>query len=162
MKYGISGRPAPELFVPYWIDAEGMHCPPVTLSSLGQRHRVLFFYQHWCPGCHSHGFPALLSLIERTRDRDVAYAVVQTVFEGAETNTPERLSEDQRRYDLRIPFGHEGRLPGHRLPTTMENYRTGGTPWFVAVDPAGVVLQDGFAIAAEEFIAAVDKARAPT
>ncbi|NLS07587.1 TlpA family protein disulfide reductase [Rhizobium sp. P32RR-XVIII] len=162
MKYGISGRPAPELFVPYWINAEGMHCPPVTLSSLGQRHRVLFFYQHWCPGCHSHGFPALLSLIERTRDRDVAYAVVQTVFEGAETNTPERLSEDQRRYDLRIPFGHEGRLPGHRLPTTMENYRTGGTPWFVAVDPAGVVLQDGFAIAAEEFIAAVDKARAPT
>ncbi|MGO7762015.1 peroxiredoxin family protein [Rhizobium ruizarguesonis] len=162
MKYGISGRPVPELFVPYWIDAEGMHCPPVTLFSLGQRHRVLFFYQHWCPGCHSHGFPALLSLIERTRDRDVAYAVVQTVFEGAETNTPERLSEDQRRYDLRIPFGHDGRLPGHRLPTTMENYRTGGTPWFVAVDPAGVVLQDGFAIASEEFIAAVDKGRAPT
>ncbi|CAN7755223.1 peroxiredoxin family protein [Rhizobium sp. LjRoot258] len=159
MTYGISGSPAPELLVPYWIDAEGKPRTPVTVSGLGPRHRVLFFYQHWCSGCHSHGFPALLSLIERTRDVEVAYAVVQTVFEGAETNTPERLSEDQRRYGLRIPFGHDRRLPGHRLPTTMENYRTGGTPWFAALDPAGVVLQDGFAIAAEEFIAAVDKAR---
>lgn len=158
MTYGISGSPAPELLVPYWIDAEGKPRAPVTLSELGPRHRVLFFYQRWCSGCHSHGFPALLSLIEQTRNVEVAYAVVQTVFEGAETNTPERLSEDQRRYGLRIPFGHEGRLPKHQLPTTMANYRTGGTPWFVALDPAGVVLQDGFAIAAEEFIAAVEKA----
>ena len=26
---------------------------------------------------------------------------------------------------------------------TMENYRTGGTPWFVAIDPDRVVRQDG-------------------
>jgi hypothetical protein len=33
----------------------------------------------------------------------------------------------------------------------MENYCTGGTPWFVAIDPDGVVLQDGFVIDADWF-----------
>jgi hypothetical protein len=37
------------------------------------------------------------------------------------------------------------------LPMTMEDYRTGGTPWFVAIDPDGVVLQDGFVIDADRF-----------
>jgi hypothetical protein len=37
----------------------------------------------------------------------------------------------------------------------MENYCTGGTPWFVAIDPDGVVLQDGFAIDIDRFIRAV-------
>jgi len=159
MAYGISGSPAPELLVPHWIGAEGEPRLPLSLSELGPRHRVLFFYQHWCPGCHAHGFPALLSLIERMRSDDVACAVVQTVFEGAGVNTPARLLEDQQRYGLNIPFGHEGRSPGHRFPTTMRNYRTGGTPWFVAIDPAGVVLQDGFAIDVDGFIELVDSER---
>jgi hypothetical protein len=38
---------------------------------------------------------------------------------------------------------------------TMKNYRTGGTPWFVAIDPDGVVLQDGFVIAADRFTPAL-------
>jgi hypothetical protein len=37
----------------------------------------------------------------------------------------------------------------------MENYYTGGTLWFVAIDPDGVVLQDGFAIDVDRFIRAV-------
>jgi hypothetical protein len=37
----------------------------------------------------------------------------------------------------------------------MENYRTGGTPWLVAIDPDGVVLQDGFAIEIDRSIRAV-------
>ena len=38
---------------------------------------------------------------------------------------------------------------------TMENYSTGGTPWFVAIDPDGVVLQDGFVIDAGRFARAL-------
>jgi hypothetical protein len=59
MTQSIAGQPAPELAVPYWIDAEGKERPPLTLNELGARHRLLFFYQHWCGGCHSHGFPTL-------------------------------------------------------------------------------------------------------
>ena len=56
MTQSIAGQPAPELAVPYWIDAEGQKRPPLTLKELGARHRLLFFYQHWCGGCQSHYF----------------------------------------------------------------------------------------------------------
>jgi hypothetical protein len=36
-----------------------------------------------------------------------------------------------------LPFGHGTISPDGRYPTTMVNYRTGGTPWFVVIDPAG-------------------------
>ena len=54
MTQSIAGQPAPELAVPYWIGAEGKERPPLTLKELGARHRLLFFYQYWCGGCHSH------------------------------------------------------------------------------------------------------------
>jgi hypothetical protein len=70
-------------------------------------------------------------------------------------NTRDKLSLGQRRYGLRIPFGHEGHSSLDVYPTTMENHSTGGTPWFVAIDPDGVVLQDGFAIDVDRFVRAV-------
>ena len=42
MTQSIAGQPAPELAVPYWIDAEGKERPPSTLKELGARHRLLF------------------------------------------------------------------------------------------------------------------------
>src|SRR3546814_9984590 len=77
-------------------------------------------------------------------------AGVQTVFEGVEVNTPDRLRHDQTKYGLRIPFGHDAISPDGRYPTTMVNYRTGGTPWLVVIDPAGTVIENGFSIDAEE------------
>jgi hypothetical protein len=138
MTQSIAGQPAPELTVPYWIDAEGRERPTLTLKELSARHGLLFFYQHWCADCHSHGFPTL-----------------QALGEGAYVNTRDKLPLDQHRYGLRIPFGHEGRCSLDVLPTTMENYCTGGTPWFVAIDPDGVVVQDGFTIDVDRFIRAV-------
>jgi thiol-disulfide isomerase/thioredoxin len=155
MTQSIAGQPAPELAVPYWIDAVGRERPPLTLKELGARHRLLFFYQHWCGGCHSHGFPTLQALVQDPRAKDVGVAAVQTAFEGAYVNTRDKLPLDQQRYGLRIPFGHQGRSSLGVYPTTMENYRTGGTPWFVAIDPDGVVLQDGFAIDVDRFIRAL-------
>ena len=40
-------------------------------------------------GCHSHGFPALKQLTETYAGQDVVFAVIQTVFEGHESNGPE-------------------------------------------------------------------------
>jgi thiol-disulfide isomerase/thioredoxin len=154
MTQSIAGQPAPELAVPYWIDAEGKERLPLTLKELGARHRLLFFYQHWCGGCHSHGFPTLQALVQDLTT-NVGFAAIQTAFEGAYVNTRDRLPLDQQHYDLRIPFGHEGRSSLGAYPTTMENYCTGGTPWFVAINPDGVVLQDGFAIDIDRFIRAV-------
>lgn len=155
MANGILGRQAPELTVPYWIDAEGKERPALTLKELGPRFRILFFYQHWCPGCHTHGFPSLIETIEGTVSKDVAFAVVQTTFEGTYVNTRDKLLVDRERYGLRIPLGHEGRSALGDLPTTMENYRTGGTPWFVLIDPAGIVVRDGFTVVADDVLALI-------
>jgi hypothetical protein len=157
MTYGILGSIAPKLLVPHWIDEAGQPRSPLTLTELGSRHRVLFFYQHWCPGCHSHGFPTLLALIERTKPDEVGFAVVQTVFEGVDVNTPEQLIHDQKRYDLHVPFGHDTVSPDGRYPTTIVNYRTGGTPWFVVIDPAGTVIENGFSIDANRLLAVFGK-----
>jgi hypothetical protein len=155
MTLSIAGEPAPELTVPYWIDAEGKERSTLTLKDLGARHRLLFFYQHWCAGCHSHGFPTLQALVRNPLAKNVGIAAVQTAFEGAYVNTRDKLPLDQQRYSLRIPFGHEGRSSLDVLPATMENYRAGGTPWFVAIDPDGVVVQDGFTIDVDRLIRAV-------
>jgi hypothetical protein len=40
----------------------------------------------------------------------------------------------------------------------MENYHTGGTPWFVAIHPDGTVLQDGFEINVHWFIREIAQA----
>jgi hypothetical protein len=155
MPPSVVGQPAPELTVPCWIDAEGKERPTLTLKELGARHRLLFFYQHWCAGCHSHGFPILQALVRNPHAKNVGIAAVQTAFEGAYVNTRDKLPLDQQRYGLRIPFGHEGRCSPDVLPTTMGNYCTGGTPWFVAIDPDGVAVQDGFTIDVDGFIRAV-------
>ncbi|MFC0012264.1 peroxiredoxin family protein [Devosia nitrariae] len=146
MTNGIQGLVAPDLLVSHWIDETGRPRTPLTLNDLGSRHRILFFYQHWCPGCHSHGFPTLLELIEHAAPLDVGFAVVQTVFEGFDVNTADQLRLDQQRYELHVPFGHDPISPDGQYPKTMVNYRTGGTPWFVAIDPEGTVIENGFSV----------------
>ena len=94
---------APELRVPFWIDGDGNEREPLGLAELGPGHKILYCFQHWCPGCHSSGFPTLVRLTKALAGRGFGFAVVQTVFEGAEVNTVSRLRETQLRYDLRVP-----------------------------------------------------------
>ncbi len=82
---------APELRVAQWIDAQGLARAPLTLADLGDGFKVIYCFQHWCAGCHSHGFPALLKLVDALAGAGFGFAVVQTVFEGAQDNTFERL-----------------------------------------------------------------------
>jgi thiol-disulfide isomerase/thioredoxin len=152
MEIGIAGNQAPELRVPYWINPDGKERPKLKLAELGDGYKVMFFFQHWCPGCHSEGFPVLKILVDHFRDRGVGFAVIQTVFEGSDINTPDKLVLDQTYHHLRVPFGHDIASPGNRYPATIEDYRTGGTPWFVTIDPHNVVCDNGFAFDFDRFV----------
>jgi thiol-disulfide isomerase/thioredoxin len=150
---GIQGRAAPALRVPYWIDG---NAEPMVFDaqSLRQRWVVLKFFQSWCPGCHSHGFPTMKTIADEFATHpQVRLLAVQTVFEGFSINTRNRLQEMQDRYDLRIPFGHDAGNPqGDHRPGTMREYRSGGTPWLVVVDPQRNVVFNDFRLSATRFI----------
>lgn len=154
MATGIAGLPAPPLENVRWIDENGDERSPLTLAELGPGFRILYFFQDWCQGCHAHGFPTFVTLAGTLRDKGVGLAAVQTVFEGAEVNTFDRLRENQRRYGLPVPFGHAVADPASAgaAPAVMEAYRSGGTPWFVVIAPDGRVVYDGFRLDAERLI----------
>lgn len=154
-RYGIVGRQAPELEVPDWIDAAGR--PAAAFRLADQRGKWVFLkcFQNWCPGCHSHGFPALQKVATAFQDDPrVAVAAIQTVFEGFSSNTREAVRKLQLRYALRIPMGHDpGNFGGERLPATMRRFRTGGTPWIIVIDREGRVVHNSFHVNADAVIA---------
>ncbi len=152
--YGITGQMAPELDVPYWIDAEGND---TQFKLADQRGKFVFMkcWQAWCPGCHSRGFPTLQKVTEAFIDEPKVLTLgIQTTFEGFSTNSKNRVREMQLRYDLPILMGHDtGKGKRHERPTTMLNYRTGGTPWLILVAPDGKVIFDDYHINTENAIA---------
>jgi hypothetical protein len=157
MATGIVGRPAPPLQGIRWIDGDGDEREPLTLAELGPGYVVLYFFQDWCAGCHAHGFPAFVTLAGELGDRGVGLAAIQTVFEGSDVNTFDRLRKNQERYGLRVPFGHAVADPAAAgaVPAIMEAYRSGGTPWFVVIAPDGRVIYDGFGLDAEGLVQAL-------
>lgn len=151
--YGIEGRRAPELAVDYWIDASG---GTTHFDLAGNKGKWVFLkcFQSWCPGCHSHGFPALKKISDAFSDNPlVAVAGLQTTFEGFSINTVDKVRDVQLRYDLRIPMGHDAGDPGGDYrPSTMRSYRTGGTPWMILIDPQGIVVFNDFNVNSERLI----------
>ena len=147
---------APELRVAQWIDSKGEPTAPITLDQLGASLKVIFCFQHWCPGCHSQGFPALQRLVSVLEPQGVGFAVVQTVFEGFDENTFERLRENQQRYALELPFGHDSIL-GH-YSTFMEDYETRGTPWFVFINEQNHVVYSDFHVDVDQVLASFEQA----
>jgi thiol-disulfide isomerase/thioredoxin len=146
-------RPAIELQVEDWIDREGNRAAPLRLADLGEGYKVIYCFQHWCPGCHSYGFPALKRLVESLEGHGFGFAAIQTVFEGAHANTRERLRENQLKYALQIPFGHDHRE--HARPITMDSYKTGGTPWFLVINPEGQLVFSNFRLDVDALISSV-------
>ena len=138
------------------VNGEAIERPQLQLSDLGDGYKVLYCFQHWCPGCHSRGLPTLKRLVEKLEIRGFGFAVIQTVFEGSDTNTASKLREEQLRYGLQLPFGHDTPPEGERYPTIMEDYRTAGTPWFIVINPDGEVIYNDFRLDADRFIAALE------
>ncbi len=147
--YGIVGYRAPELEVDYWIDKDGN---PTSFSLAAHQGKWVFLkcFQSWCPGCHSHGFPAVKKISEALAGNpDVIFAGIQTVFEGSFINTVDKVRKIQLQYDLKMPMGHD---PGDDRSKTMIAYRTGGTPWMILISPDRRVVFNDFNINADKAI----------
>jgi len=142
-KYGIEGYQAPELAKDIeWVDGKGKDRAAIQLSDYKGKFKVLYGFQSWCPGCHSRGLPALKKMVDALKDNDqVEFFAIQTVFEGKSANTKDKLQETQEKYDLQIPFGHDvGNAETNNRSSTMYNYRTGGTPWFIFINQQDTVV----------------------
>ncbi len=79
----------------------------------------------------------------------VVFAGIQTVFEGSWVNTQKKVRKTQLQYDLKMPMGHD---PGEERSFTMVDYRTGGTPWMILINPEGIVVFNDFSINADKAI----------
>lgn len=154
-KYGVEGYEAPELFKDIqWVDAKGKGTKSIQLAGHKGNFKVIYCFQSWCPGCHSRGLPALQQMQEALKDNDkVSLFAIQTVFEGKSANTYEEMKKVQKKYDLDIPFGHdEGNEETGHISSTMRNYRTGGTPWFILIDQDDTVIFNDFHLNTEKAI----------
>lgn len=137
-------RKTPELRVKQWIDKNGKEIRPIKLLNFEGKYRIIYCFQHWCQGCHSVGFPSLKQLVEAFKENDqVMFFAIQTVFEGIDINTYDKILEVQNKYQLKIPFAHD---KGIRTSTVMEDYKTGGTPWFIFINQNGEIEYADFHI----------------
>ncbi|WP_366183293.1 thioredoxin-like domain-containing protein [Flavobacterium ovatum] len=144
--YGILGQTAPKWEVSSWINENGELDDRIDFGNYIGKKRVLFFFQDWCQGCHTIGFPALKRLITvLVKNKNIAIFAIQTVFEGQLENTFDKLLVNQKKYALKIPFGHDsGDATTLFISKTMQHYQTRGTPWFVIIDSNGIVVFNDF------------------
>jgi methionine-R-sulfoxide reductase len=139
-QYGITDQLAPPLGITEWRDAAGQPMVGYDLAQMPGQYKLIFCFQDNCPGCHRTGFPTLIKLVEAFRgSRIISFAAIQTVFEEFADNTVDRGFANQTRYALPIPFGHDAGPDGSGS-LLMQRYRSGGTPWFILINPEGVVL----------------------
>ena len=147
---------ASEFNVKQWIDADGNKTEPLKLSDFAGKFKVVYCFQSWCLGCHSKGLPDLKQMVDAlSESTSVVFLAIQTVFEGYDENTYEKIAETQERYDLKIPFGHDAGDDGKSRSNIMTNYQTGGTPWFLFIDTHDAVVFSDFHLnpnAAIEFL----------
>lgn len=147
---------ASEFEVNQWIDANGNITEPIKLSDLNGKFKIVYCFQSWCPGCHSKGLPSLKKMVDALKgNNNIVFLAVQTVFEGHDVNTYEKMVETQTQYDLKIPFGHDAGNDEKSKSNIMKNYQTGGTPWFLFIDKHDNVVFSDFHLnpdAAIEFL----------
>ncbi len=144
---------APEFKVKEWVDADGNKSDQIKLSDFEGKFKVLYCFQSWCPGCHSKGLPDLKKMVESLDgNENIVFLAVQTVFEGHEANTYEKMVETQKQYKLKIPFGHDAGDDGKSQSNIMTIYRTGGTPWFILIDQKDNIVFADFQLNADAAI----------
>ena len=104
------------------------------------------------------GFPTLKKLTEAFKGNDqIKFIAVQTVFEGYSFNTQDKLRQNQLKYALKIPMAHAVGNPDTRgIPEIMRNYRSGGTPWTIIIDPSGKVVYNDFHIQVAQAVSLIE------
>ncbi len=104
------------------------------------------------------GFPSLRKVADHyKKNPNVISLAVQTVFEGQNVNTFDKLAPTARRFNLTdIPFGHDPGDDGKRS-NILKRYRTHGTPWDIVIDPKGIIRYSTFTRGEGPIIAAIDK-----
>jgi len=149
---------AKEFNVQQWIDADGNKIPFVKLADFKGKFKVVFCFQSWCPGCHNNGFPSLKKMVESLKGNNkIQFLAIQTVFEGFNKNTFDKIEESQKQYDLKIPFGHDAGDDGKSMSNFMKNYKTKGTPWFVFIDKHDNIVYEDFHLNPEAAIEILKK-----
>jgi thiol-disulfide isomerase/thioredoxin len=147
---------AAEFNVNQWVDANGNKTNPIHLSDFKGKFKILYCFQSCCPGCHSKGLPDLKKIVDALDgNKNLVFLAIQTVFEGHDINTFEKMVETQKRYELNIPFGHDAGDNNKSRSNIMTNYKTGGTPWFILIDKHDNVVYSDFHLnpdAAIEFL----------
>ena len=105
------------------------------------------------------GFPTLRKITEAFKDSDrVAFLAIQTVFEGYDFNTLAKLRYNQKKYALKISMAHAPGNPAtHEIPQIMKEYRSGGTPWTVIIDPLGKVAYNAFHIKVDQAVSLIKR-----
>ncbi|MBO6605795.1 peroxiredoxin family protein [Psychroserpens sp.] len=150
---------APEFNVKDWIDANGNKIDQIKLADYTGKFKVLYCFQSWCPGCHSVGLPSLQKMVSALDNNDkIIFLAVQTVFEGYDANTYDKMVETQKKYNLKIPFGHDAGDDGKSRSNVMVNYKTRGTPWFIFINKQNNLVYADFHLnvdAAIEFLSQI-------
>ena len=105
------------------------------------------------------GFPTLQKLTQTFKNVDqVKFLAVQTVFEGYDFNSQDKLRKNQLEWDLKIPMAHAAGNPQtHEIPMIMRKYRSGGTPWKVIINPEGTVIYNHFQIESSQARALIEE-----
>lgn len=136
---------APEFNVHQWVNANGNTVKPLQLSDFKGNFKIIYCFQSWCSGCHRKGFPSLKKMVNALQDNsNITFLAIQTVFEGFEANTYENMLETQKKYSLKIPFGHDAGIDGTSTSTIMNSYKTCGTPWFIFIDKHDTIVFEDF------------------
>ncbi len=150
---------APKLLVDQWIDENGKERGPVSLEDYKDTFKVIYCFQDWCPGCHKKGLPDLQKMVNALKDKkDVAFFAIQTVFEGHEQNSYDKIKKVQAQYDLQIPFGHDpGDASSNFTSKTMRDFKTGGTPWFLWIDKHNNIVFSDFHLNVDAAIEVLQK-----
>ena len=129
-------HPAPEWTVSKWVRG-----PASTLKDSRGQVVVIDFFQLWCPGCKSFSIP-LMGNWEKTfakeiKQQKLKLISIHTVFEGHAYQTDERLLQFVEERQMRHPVAVDFLPTGSRLPKTMIDYQTRGTPEISIIDKNG-------------------------
>lgn len=127
---------APEWTISKWIQG-----PETTLQGSQGQVVIIDFFQLWCPGCNQFSIP-LMAYWEDTFSEEISSGKlklisIHTVFEGHNYQSDSRLEKFVVEKKMRHPVAVDFLPAGSRLPKTMIDYKTRGTPEMSFIDKNG-------------------------